>query len=153
MLNQHSWVRNSFLYICGTCGVFRTTTHVVKLWFSSTLEYTDKNHMKFYYHWIFCIFLCIFFDSHTGALLAKREEIAVVIVNSRLGALGYLYDGPGTGNMGLWDNILALQYIQDNIAAYGGDPNKVTKSAQRIYGDFDLLFEQFASTRASSTLS
>ena len=79
----------------------------------------------------FLYFFCIFFDSHTGALLAKREEIAVVIVNSRLGALGYLYDGPGTGNMGLWDNILALQYIQDNIAAYGGDPNKVIKSAQR----------------------
>lgn len=67
------------------------------------------------------------FFSHTGTILAKREDIAVVIVNSRLGALGYLYDGPDTGNMGLWDNILALQYLHDNLRVFGGDPDKVSR--------------------------
>lgn len=56
---------------------------------------------------------------------AKRENIAVVVVNSRLGALGYLYDGAGTGNMGLYDNILALGWIQQNIEMFGGDPSRV----------------------------
>ena len=59
-------------------------------------------------------------------MLAKREKLAVVVVNSRLGALGYLYDGPGTGNMGLWDNILALGWVQRNMQLFGGDPNKVS---------------------------
>lgn len=58
-------------------------------------------------------------------MLARRENLLVVVVNSRLGALGYLYDGPGTGNMGLWDNIVALQYISRNVEVFGGDPNKV----------------------------
>ncbi|XP_067949773.1 carboxylesterase 4A-like [Watersipora subatra] len=64
--------------------------------------------------------------SHTGVMMAKREDVVVVSVNSRLGALGWLYDGPGTGNMGLWDNIAALKWVNRNIESFEGDPNKVT---------------------------
>jgi para-nitrobenzyl esterase len=62
-----------------------------------------------------------------GALAA--EGVVVVTVNYRLHALGWLYvDDPsaGTSNAGLLDQIAALEWVRDNIAAFGGDPDNVT---------------------------
>lgn len=64
-----------------------------------------------------------------GARLAQAGLI-VVTVNYRLGALGWLThpalsDG-GSGNFGLMDQITALRWVRDNIAAFGGDANNVT---------------------------
>lgn len=64
-----------------------------------------------------------------GAKLAQAGLI-VVTVNYRLGALGWLShrelsDG-GSGNYGLMDQIAALHWIHDSIAAFGGDPGNVT---------------------------
>ncbi|XP_043248949.1 juvenile hormone esterase-like [Colletes gigas] len=57
-----------------------------------------------------------------------EDDIVVVAMNYRLGALGFLAlqhpDAPG--NQALKDQILALQWVQKNIAKFGGDPNKVT---------------------------
>ncbi|MCK1711107.1 MULTISPECIES: carboxylesterase family protein [unclassified Bradyrhizobium] len=64
-----------------------------------------------------------------GAKLAQAGLI-VVTLNYRLGALGWLahpaLSDVGSGNYGLMDQIAALHWIHDNIAAFGGDPNNVT---------------------------
>ncbi|WP_063688949.1 carboxylesterase/lipase family protein [Bradyrhizobium stylosanthis] len=64
-----------------------------------------------------------------GARLAQAGLI-VVTVNYRLGVLGWLAhpalsDG-GSGNYGLMDQVAALRWVHDNIAAFGGDPRNVT---------------------------
>ncbi|MDA9503358.1 esterase [Bradyrhizobium sp. CCBAU 11386] len=64
-----------------------------------------------------------------GAKLAQAGLI-VVTVNFRLGALGWLthpaLSEGGSGNYGLMDQIAALHWVHDNIAAFGGDPGNVT---------------------------
>lgn len=51
-----------------------------------------------------------------------------VVVNYRLGVLGFLSteDEYGKGNMGLWDQQMALQFVKSNIGAFGGNPERVT---------------------------
>ncbi|WP_027529612.1 carboxylesterase/lipase family protein [Bradyrhizobium sp. WSM3983] len=64
-----------------------------------------------------------------GSRLAQAGLI-VVTVNYRLGALGWLTHSAlsesGSGNFGLMDQITALRWVHDNIAAFGGDANNVT---------------------------
>jgi para-nitrobenzyl esterase len=70
---------------------------------------------------------------YEGATLAGRGDVVVVTVNYRLGALGFLNLNevtggriPATGNEGLLDQVKALEWVRDNIAAFGGDPGRVT---------------------------
>jgi para-nitrobenzyl esterase len=70
---------------------------------------------------------------HDGANLVRRGDVVVVTVNHRLGALGYLYvddllgpDYAGSGNAGMLDVVAALEWVRDNITAFGGDPGNVT---------------------------
>ena len=55
-------------------------------------------------------------------------EVIMVTLNFRLGALGFmtLEDDYMPGNFGLWDQKLALEWIQLNIQSFGGDPEKVS---------------------------
>jgi para-nitrobenzyl esterase len=56
-----------------------------------------------------------------------RDGVVYVSVNYRLGADGFLYLGDGDhANLGLQDQVAALHWVQDNIAAFGGDPAQVT---------------------------
>ncbi len=62
-----------------------------------------------------------------------RRDVVVVSCNYRLGALGFLHLDDlggaayaGSGNAGLLDQIAALEWVRDNIEAFGGDPDNVT---------------------------
>ncbi|WP_149402573.1 carboxylesterase/lipase family protein [Dictyobacter arantiisoli] len=72
-----------------------------------------------------------------GSSFARNGDIVVVTLNYRLGALGFLYlDGltasldEAVSNRGLLDQIAALEWIQENIAAFGGDPECITLAGE-----------------------
>jgi len=72
-------------------------------------------------------------DLYDGVNLCRRGNVVVVTVNHRLNGFGYLYlaelGGPeyaDSGNAGMLDLVLALRWVHDNIAAFGGDPGCVT---------------------------
>ncbi|KAF6203679.1 hypothetical protein GE061_002012 [Apolygus lucorum] len=65
---------------------------------------------------------------HGPAYLLDEKNVVLVTLNYRLGILGFLslQDDVLPGNMGLKDQLLGLKWVKTNIAAFGGDPNKVT---------------------------
>jgi para-nitrobenzyl esterase len=80
-----------------------------------------------------------------GAALA-RKGVVVVTTNFRVGAFGFMAHpalsaesaNKSSGNYGLLDQLMALQWIQQNIAAFGGDPANVTIFGQSS-GAFDIM--------------
>ncbi|HEX2116257.1 MAG TPA: carboxylesterase family protein, partial [Alphaproteobacteria bacterium] len=68
---------------------------------------------------------------YSGASFARNGDMVAVSINYRLGALGFLYlPGVSDGNLGIQDQVMALRWIRDNIAAFGGDPDNVTVVGQ-----------------------
>ncbi|MBV8984127.1 MAG: carboxylesterase/lipase family protein [Acidimicrobiia bacterium] len=61
------------------------------------------------------------YDGRTFA----RNDVVLVTINYRLGAFGFLHID-GQGNNGILDQVAALEWVRDNIAAFGGDPGNVT---------------------------
>jgi len=71
--------------------------------------------------------------AYDGSNLARRGDVVVVTINHRLNGLGFLHlgdiGGPefaASGNVGMLDIVAALEWVRDNIAAFGGDPANVT---------------------------
>lgn len=67
-------------------------------------------------------------DISDGTYLAASQNVVVVTFNYRLGVLGFLatFDmSSGAGNFGFRDQLLALNWVQQNIANFGGDPTQV----------------------------
>jgi len=69
---------------------------------------------------------------YDGKHLCRRGEVVVVTVNHRLNAFGFLYlaaidpkQYPDSGNVGMLDLVLALKWVRDNIAEFGGDASRV----------------------------
>jgi para-nitrobenzyl esterase len=69
---------------------------------------------------------------YDGATLCREGDVVVVTVNHRLNLFGHLYlpAFADSGNAGMLDLVLALQWVRDNIAAFGGDPGCVTLMGQ-----------------------
>lgn len=73
-------------------------------------------------------------DWYDGSSLAQRGDIVVVAVNYRLAALGWLHAEGAVSNVGLLDQELALQWVVDHIAAFGGNPDQITVMGQSAGG-------------------
>ncbi|XP_045195524.2 acetylcholinesterase-like, partial [Mercenaria mercenaria] len=69
-----------------------------------------------------------FSDMYIGDHLATHGNVIVVTLNYRLSVWGFLTTGDKSapGNYGLWDQHMAIKWVHDNIAAFGGDTEKVT---------------------------
>lgn len=71
-------------------------------------------------------------NSYNGSIIAAQGDVVVVAINYRLGLLGFLdlsgHDPElvGSASNGIRDQILALEWVRDNISDFGGDPNNVT---------------------------
>ncbi|RMC14831.1 hypothetical protein DUI87_07007 [Hirundo rustica rustica] len=68
-----------------------------------------------------------------GSYLAAIGNVVVVTANYRVGVFGFLSTGSAeaSGNAGLWDQLAALRWVQQNIASFGGDPGRVSLGAER----------------------
>lgn len=72
-------------------------------------------------------------DIYDADIMAATSDVIVASMQYRVGAFGFLYlnkhfgnSEEAPGNMGLWDQALAIRWLRDNAAAFGGDPDMIT---------------------------
>ncbi|KFV60531.1 Fatty acyl-CoA hydrolase precursor, medium chain, partial [Tyto alba] len=75
-------------------------------------------------------------SSYDGSALAAFDNVVVVTIQYRLGIVGYFSTGDkhAQGNWGYLDQVAALQWIQENIIHFGGDPGSVTIAGESAGG-------------------
>ncbi|XP_054165719.1 acetylcholinesterase-like, partial [Oppia nitens] len=102
----------------------------VNIWSPNRVNHSLSNALKPVMFWIHgggFVSGSIFLWYYNGSVLSAND-VVVVTTNYRLGVFGFLYgaDKSAPGNVGLFDQMLALEWVKNNIAAFGGDPNLVT---------------------------
>ncbi|HET6965531.1 MAG TPA: carboxylesterase family protein [Acidimicrobiales bacterium] len=65
-------------------------------------------------------------ETYDGEALAAGQDVVVVSVNYRMGALGFLWVDGGDSNCGLRDQLAALRWARRHAHAFGGDPDNIT---------------------------
>jgi carboxylesterase type B len=87
-----------------------------------------KKSVMFWIHGGTYITGSIFSGEFNATYLSLIGDVVVVEVNYRLSAFGFLYDGTdeAPGNQAFTDYLVALNFVKENIAHFGGDPNSVT---------------------------
>ena len=71
------------------------------------------------------------YTMYNGANMARQHDVVMLSINHRLNAFGFLYlPEIGASNAGILDVVAALEWVRDNIANFGGDPNNVTIMGQ-----------------------
>lgn len=71
---------------------------------------------------------------YNGQFLSGEEDVVVVSMNYRLNIFGFPGNPTTRLNLGLLDQRLAVEWVRDNIASFGGDPNRITLFGQSAGG-------------------
>lgn len=84
--------------------------------------------------------------AYYGTNIAAQEDVVIVSLNYRLSILGFPGNPLGTNNLAILDQRLAVEWVRDNIANFGGDPSRITIFGQSAGGaSVDLYSYAFAS--------
>lgn len=96
--------------------------------YSRTLHRNARKSVLVYIHPGAFFYLSGQCNKYAGPQSLMDRDIVLVTLNYRLGSLGFLSTGTAEapGNNGLKDQVMALRWIQSNIANFGGDPDSVT---------------------------
>ncbi|KAH6930385.1 hypothetical protein HPB50_013170 [Hyalomma asiaticum] len=101
----------------------------LNVWTPNATQGTNLPVLVWFYGGIFKIGSA--YETRYNAIaLSALNDVVVVSCNFRLSIFGYLDAETIPGNVGLWDQLLVLQWVQENILSFGGDPNLVTAFGQ-----------------------
>nr|ADA63843.1 acetylcholinesterase [Lasioderma serricorne] len=112
MWNPNTPLNEDCLYINVVVPKPRPTNAAVMLWIFGGGSYSGTNTLEVYDH----------------KILVSEENIILVSMQYRVASLGFLYFGTSDvpGNAGMFDQIMAIHWVKDNIHAFGGNPNNIT---------------------------
>lgn len=112
MWNPNTPLSEDCLYLNVVVPKPRPTNAAVMVWVFGGGFYSGTNTLEIYDH----------------NIIVSEENVILCSIQYRVASLGFLYFGTTDvpGNAGMFDQMMGLQWIKDNIAAFGGNPNNIT---------------------------